>query len=356
MSAVPGIVQVNRETRGKKMRQIGSEKDDPLKRIQEEINEVARRERELREKMQLQQQQQQTPLEMGKDATPAASPTPSTHEDSSSGKPSLEEAHSDDSGFSASSSPVNGVSASSEKRYVRPNGYSSVPTPPPQKLLVRAMSTPQIFTPNSRRFSFNTPQKGIMQRFIASRGRLGGNQPAREPGSQPLSPLDRSLGSPFMLPATVTPPIIERDADGKPIRRGYVPVEEKIQKELKDLKSRETELKRMRKLRQSQPDLLDSIEDERSIESDDDSDLEHCFPPGKLRSSKSIGELCDTMSSLSPTRTTPSPDLDRKMHQSQLSGIRPAVSLAQLCDLDPEKAPSSHRLIAKWESMIQRNA
>lgn len=38
------------------------------------------------------------------------------------------------------------------------------------------------------------------------------------------------------------------------------------------------------------------------------------------------------------------------------SGMRPAVSLAQLCDLTPEEAPSSHRLIAQWESLIKKNA
>lgn len=62
----------------------------------------------------------------------------------------------------------------------------------------------------------------------------------------------------------ISPPIIERDDEGRPLRRGYVPVEEKIQKELRDLKSRESELKRLRrinKLRQSQPDLLGDIND-----------------------------------------------------------------------------------------------
>lgn len=62
----------------------------------------------------------------------------------------------------------------------------------------------------------------------------------------------------------ISPPIIERDDEGRPLRRGYVPVEEKIQKELRDIKSRESELKRLRrlnKLRQSQPDLLDDIND-----------------------------------------------------------------------------------------------
>lgn len=67
----------------------------------------------------------------------------------------------------------------------------------------------------------------------------------------------------FLMQQEITsPPIIERDADGKPIRRGFIPVEEKIQKELRDIRSRETELKRMRRdqLRQSQPDLLDCID------------------------------------------------------------------------------------------------
>lgn len=60
-----------------------------------------------------------------------------------------------------------------------------------------------------------------------------------------------------------SPPVIERDAHGKPIRRGFIPVEEKIQKELRDMRSRETELKRIRRqhqLRQSQPDLLDCVD------------------------------------------------------------------------------------------------
>ena len=45
---------------------------------------------------------------------------------------------------------------------------------------------------------------------------------------------------------------IERDVKtGRPIRRGYIPVEEKIQSELRDLKSRECELKKLHKLRDS---------------------------------------------------------------------------------------------------------
>lgn len=65
------------------------------------------------------------------------------------------------------------------------------------------------------------------------------------------------------ISADISPAIIERDDDGRPVRRGYIPVEEKIQKELRDLKTRECELKKLRrmsKLRQSQPDLLDDID------------------------------------------------------------------------------------------------
>lgn len=41
---------------------------------------------------------------------------------------------------------------------------------------------------------------------------------------------------------------IERDVKGRPVRKGFIPVEEKIQSELRDLKSRECELKRLHKL------------------------------------------------------------------------------------------------------------
>lgn len=37
-------------------------------------------------------------------------------------------------------------------------------------------------------------------------------------------------------------------------------------------------------------------------------------------------------------------------------GLRPALSLAQLCDLPPEETPSSRGLIAQWENLIQQNS
>ncbi|XP_055853891.1 uncharacterized protein LOC129917783 isoform X2 [Episyrphus balteatus] len=406
-------------------------KDDPLKRIQEEINEVARRERELREKMHPLEENNTTTIiscnqngnqndakisilpsseqiSVSQDDNLSSSAASSLTTSVNSKEDHLDGHHSDDSGISASSSPVNGTSTNNnnnnivinEKKYIRPNGYTSIPSPPPQKILTRTVSTPQIFTP-SRRITFGPASKGLMQRFIATRGKIalnnaaaataangsgnvvggggGGGVPNSHQPNTPSGPMvsDFPRAATYIPPVTITPPIIERDADGKPIRRGYIPVEEKIQKELKDLKSRESELKKIRKIRQSTPDLLDSIENE-ELESDEDSDVEHCYGPGKLRSAKSIGELCDSSNnSLSPRRNryrkrkamalwpwppsnknlaTPSPDFESK-HLYSRSGMRPALSLAQLCDLDPQEAPSSsHQLIAKWESLIQQNA
>lgn len=147
------------------------QKEDPLKRIQEEINEVARRERELRNAINSENsgnvEDHQTNL------------------DTISGL-------SDDSGISSSSSPINGTSSnvkdtattlnniSNEKNIAFNRSHTINPTSVHQHIpltkLTRALSTPQIFMPASKRFN---GQKGIMQRFIASRGKFspGSNRP-----------------------------------------------------------------------------------------------------------------------------------------------------------------------------------
>lgn len=371
------------------MRQINVETEDPLKRIQEEINEVARREQELRQGHRL--------------------------NDSSSMDDCLSSANSDDSGLSLSPSPIHSPSVSNLKDKIEAqslassnlqqlngitgtlstNGITTAArqqfmAPPQSNPLTRARSTPQLFqiSPN-RRFNPNPNQRGIMQKFIASRGRLNKLQPSAAAGGvgamangqlssangnslngsshmikqeQHRSPIE--LNQPhMMLPPTAisTPPVIERDSNGRPIRRGYIPVEEKIQKELRDLKNRESELKRLRKQKRiaSQSDLLELNYGSDSGEdlSDEDSAVSNVYPLSrKLRSTKSIGELCEalTNASLSP-RETPSPQFDSRPGRGGTGGgMRPAMSLAQLCDLDPEEAPSSHKLIAKWEHLIQQ--
>uniref|UniRef100_A0A182N2P0 A-kinase anchor protein 2 C-terminal domain-containing protein n=1 Tax=Anopheles dirus TaxID=7168 RepID=A0A182N2P0_9DIPT len=348
--------------------------EDPLKRIQEEINEVTRREQELREGHRT-GAGDRNGLDLNDD--------------------NLSTGNSDDSGLSLSPTPVHSPSVSNLKDKLEQNGkeedqqqqqrrpYTILPNP---KALTRARSTPQLFHTSTppRRFNPNPNQRGIMQKFIASRGRLSklaanGGQPA--PGANmpqlmstvalstkadPIVPsVDLNRHHLMILPTAIsTPPAIERDSNGKPIRRGYVPVEEKIQRELRDLKTRECELKRIRKLNRnaSQSDLLDLNYDafDSSEElSDEDTTDEPIYPLAtKLRSTKSISELCDalTSSSLSP-RETPSPLFEsrsRGIGSGCGGGMRPAMSLAQLCDLDPQEAPSSHKLIAQWESLIQQ--
>lgn len=80
------------------------------------------------------------------------------------------------------------------------------------------------------------------------------------------SPIDiNSRPSAFIPFENVSPTQIERDEEGRPIRRGYVPVEEKILKELREMRSREMELKKTRRqssIRQSQPDFSEMNDEE----------------------------------------------------------------------------------------------
>lgn len=343
------------------MKQVGVEDDDALKRIQEEINEVARREQELRQ----------------------------GHHVTDSHDYCLSSANSDDSGLSLSPSPIHSPSVSNLKDKIEAvssqlatsNGHDNTLSngnhqlvSSQSKALTRARSTPQLFQISpTRRFNPNPNQRGIMQKFIASRGRLSKlhSVPANNVSNniinnshtvtldQHVSPIELKRSMHILLPPTAisTPPVIERDCNGKPIRRGYIPVEEKIQKELLDLKNRESELKRFRKQNQtaSQSNLLELCYESESDEEllDADNTDRNAYPlTEKLRSSKSIGELCEALnnSSLSP-RETPSPHFEKSQ---RTLGMRPAMSLAQLCDLNPEDAPSSHKLIAQWENLIQQ--
>ncbi|XP_017138555.1 rho GTPase-activating protein gacZ [Drosophila miranda] len=339
---------------------------------------------------------------------------------------SLDGQHSDDSGISASSQSNNNnnnnnninnlvkqlqplkltVVSRQEQRYIGPNCYNLTPEPPQQKLMTRTISTPQLNGVQKRQFAFNGSTKGVMQRFIASHGKVGPSSPM----SSPSSPLTLTNGSSGNLngnvngstqttlklnahnalafleaggnnspTVTLSPAAIERDSEGRPLRRGYVPVEQKIQRELQDLKSRESELKRLRKLnrqntlRASQDKLIFSTDDEADAEADDDEDSEeeHCYGPGKLRNAQSTQELDRNGNEQEIVHNSQRMTCGYAYIMSNGSGngngngngsascnggMRPAMSLAQLCDLTPEEAPSSHRLIAQWESLIKKNA
>ncbi|KAM3956396.1 mitotic spindle positioning protein meduse [Aphomia sociella] len=211
------------------------------------------------------------------------------------------------------------------------------PSPPP---------TPALLNTNgyTRRFTPQTGTKGIMQRFIASKGKMPVSSPAPLTPSVALTPPIFPV-TPVIVPA-IAPVAITRTPD-KPIRKGYVPVEEKIQKELKEMKDREHELKRMRK--KQKPFDLELSDNETSSESED----EEIPMPGKLKATKSIGELYEA---LNEELRSPSPSRNSSGHDS-IGSLKPAKSLAELCSLEPGQeflAPSSTRLIAQWESIIQQ--
>lgn len=462
------------------MQQKADEKIDPLTRIQEEIKEVVRREEEYRqltlsangtppikvepfeatftlngsnEEVQAEPEQDhelepEPEQEQGVlvTAQPAAatllvpieeqslSNTPSlaSSVNSSHKEESLDEHHSDDSGISASSQKTNNnnntgsgkqplkltIVARQEQRYIGPNCYNMTPEPPQQKLMTRTISTPQLHGQQQKRqFAFNGATKGVMQRFIASHGKLqlgnvtptlntstplllspnnnnnSNNNSNNNNNQSPTLKLNSRNAMAFLEAGNPSSPLtlnlvnsngnnnnsntlsqgaIERDSEGRPLRRGYVPVEQKIQRELQDLKSRETELKRLRKLnRQHMLDKLQlSTDDEADADDDDDdSEVEHCYGPGKLRNAQStleldrdsndvemMGHKSSGNRSLNVASVLANGGGNALTTTSSNSGMRPAMSLAELCDLTPEEAPSSHRLIAQWESLIKKNA
>ncbi|XP_070490828.1 uncharacterized protein mdu isoform X2 [Chironomus tepperi] len=221
----------------------------------------------------------------------------------------------------------------------KPQMHQLLTAPP----LSRALSQPQLF--NISPVKISSPHKGIMQKFIASRGKLNVsqvNQPAPTNNFKKnliMAPIEFNSDS-IKAFQNLEKALIERDKKGKPIRRGYVPVEEKIQTELRDLKNRETELKRLHKIN------VRDFDDE-MIPDEIDSD----WSPINGKLSKSIDAL-NSHSSPSPTTIESSKPIPTPRN----TAIRPAVSLATLINLEPEmEAPSSHKLIERWEHIIQEN-
>ncbi|XP_023950022.2 uncharacterized protein LOC112054462 [Bicyclus anynana] len=237
---------------------------------------------------------------------------------------------------------------------IKQNGHVNGVAEP--RALNRAVSTSQLLGPvgpatpaapaalvangYTRRFTPQNGTKGIMQRFIANKGKL-----PTPPTASPAAIAPQLIFPPAAL-APAAPAVITRTSEGKPVRKGFVPVEEKIQKELREMKDREHELKKMRK--KQKPFDIDLSDSEPTSESDE----EDIPLPGKLKPAKSIGELYEARNEES---RTPSPR--DGSGQESLGSLKPAKSLAELCELAPGQeflAPSSTRLIAQWESIIQQ--
>ncbi|XP_011310948.1 uncharacterized protein mdu isoform X2 [Fopius arisanus] len=126
------------------------------------------------------------------------------------------------------------------------------------------------------RFATGFSQKGLMHRFLATRGKIyktnGANGDYPTPPPTPtivLNPLSiKALGRSLNNNNGYNDSDKDDEPKQPPTRKGYVPVEQKIQKELNDMKERENELRLMRSrmLAKSQPNLVD-------IGNDNDSDI-----------------------------------------------------------------------------------
>jgi len=101
-------------------------------------------------------------------------------------------------------------------------------------------------TPTPLRFASVSSQRGLMHRFLATRGKL---YKSKSTNNESLSPSITSIPTITLNPLSIKAfnKTLEIDPDDEPkkppLRKGYVPVEQKIQKELHDMKERENELR-----------------------------------------------------------------------------------------------------------------
>lgn len=195
------------------------------------------------------------------------------------------------------------------------NGKSTA-TPAP----IKPPSTPNNKPVNGfRKIMPNPAVRGIMQQFIKSRGKLSQNK------DDNAFRRETNWTMPDVIESTTR--IVHTGEPIVRVRKNYVPVQERMKKEFTDLRNREMELKNIRK---------DSLSETNSL---DDS---YTIPESKqnLRKFKSMVQLNhdDEREVMSPT---PSPTL------------KPARSLAELCDVNEDELNRPSALIKQWENLIK---
>lgn len=212
------------------------------------------------------------------------------------------------------------------KGYLQLNGSRVKP------VLVRAQSASVLNEPEApvkngfRRFTPNPHVKGVMHKFIKSRGKLSlssiqnnGND-FHPPAATPWN------GTQILEPSKIT---VER---GKCVRKGYVPIQERMKQELQEYSEREKELRNERK--KSQPNLMALLD---TIETPSPQLERH-----RLKGARSMSQLYDAEELPEDTVSAP-------------SSLKPARSLAQLIDAEEAvEVPGTHSLILQFENLCQR--
>lgn len=181
-----------------------------------------------------------------------------------------------------------------------------------------------------RLFVTNPATKGVMHKFIKARGKIN-TVSGFQPSSSQVQQLKVERQKSWNIPDTLELP--KATEPGLYVRKGYVPVQVKMQKELEDLYHRERELRSERRKTHAS-------------ECSDDDNLDNETPQfgAQLKPARSLAQLYDL-------------DEYRNEFNSSLSNLKQARSLAELCDAseDELETPGSHSLIMKWEELIQKN-
>lgn len=190
--------------------------------------------------------------------------------------------------------------------------------------------TPVIIRPRdnrTRKFVPHPGPRGIMQQFIKSKGKLSFASVV-EKVAKPTT--NHRWSIPDIIPDSPTR-IVNNGEPVKRIRKGFVPVEERMQKEFKDLRCREMELQNFRK----------SIGEFSSLDEYETPSKEP--PKTNLRPVRSMTHLYN---------------LDDEENNSPLPSprtLKPAVSLAELCDVGEDELNTPSTLIRRWEYLIKEN-
>lgn len=161
-----------------------------------------------------------------------------------------------------------------------------------------------------RRFTQNASAKGMMHKFLKSRGKLTKSSINTNPTQ-----------SNWISDAAFKPAKMTVEKGSKPLRNGFVPAEEKMKRELQEFHQREMELREERK--KSQPNLMAALQ----LEEENEFENMGMSPWNSgLKPAKSMANLYSNS------------DEGFEDNSSSTGGsLKPARSLAELCDLSDEE-------------------
>lgn len=326
--------------------------ENTLSRIQQDIMENTRREKELQEQYQQLYNTTHPGLQHDEESI-----TNSEDENVEEAKPATVMNGAFTNGFVKM---TNGVSNKPKPQQAKSNWTpllraisSSSLLPPQQNGTSSAFSS----APYQRKFGSTSGVRGVMEKFIKSRGKIA--QVNNLPMNGFSSPSYQTQQS---IPDVDTTTRITVDpTKRKFIRNNFVPIEERMKREFQDMHSREKELHAHRK-------SLSTLNLNEIGKDDDDSDIqslqEDDYPMSNgMKSARSMGELFMTVNNGNYRGYDSEDELERHDHQqseptSNLGRNKQvAKSLAQLCDAPEEElfTPGPQAVIMQFENMIRKN-